>query len=58
MNAKGVAAAVVFLFLVSAIRLGDKPVFPGKKDAELKSKEIEQRVTEMHSARRRVGVDY
>ena len=51
MNWKGTATAVVFLFLVSASRLKDKPVFSSSKAQETWVKTIEDDVKAFHKAR-------
>jgi hypothetical protein len=46
MKLAGIASAFVFLVAVSAIRLGDKPLFVRPGDSEKMSKSIEARVKE------------
>ena len=41
MNWKGVVSALVFLTVVSAVRMGDKPLFTKGKDRETFVKQIE-----------------
>ena len=52
MNGKGTAAAIVLLFLVSAVRLGDKPVFRDPKGAENMAKAIEKEIQEFNKAKK------
>ena len=61
MNGNGTAAAIVLLFLVSAVRLGDKPVFRDPKGAENMAKSIEKEIKEFNKAKKAssaVGDDY
>ena len=58
MNGKGAAAALVLMFLVTAVRLGDKPVFRDPKGAENMSKGIEKSIKEFNKARKSGGEDY
>ena len=44
MKAAGIAGAAVFLVLVAAFRLGDKPLYNDKRASEAASKEITARV--------------
>ena len=55
MNGKGAAAALVLMFLVTAVRLGDKPVFRDPDGAESMSKGIEKGIKEFNKARKTQG---
>ena len=56
MNGKGAAAALVFL--VTAVRLGDKPVFRDPNGAESMSKGIEKNIRDFNKARKAGGEEY
>ena len=58
MYGKGVAAAVVLLFVVTAARLGDKPVFRNAGDAEVLSQKVQEAVKGFHKSSKVKAYDY